>query len=93
MQNSKRELELALLEQKVREKVEKKKKIDAEWREVKEKTNNIHSFFLTEYFKTISSFYNNVYEHKGVGSSFLSLCYAKNLKYSRSIVEGKLFHK
>lgn len=93
IQNSKRELELALLEQQVEESVARKKQIDAEWVETKEKTDNMHSFFLNEYFKAVSSAYETVYTAEGSGMSLLSLCYAQNLKYSRSVIEEKLFHQ
>lgn len=93
IQNSKRELELALLEQQVEESVARKKQIDAEWVETKEKTDNMHSFFLNEYFKAVSSAYETFYTAEGSGMSLLSLCYAQNLKYSRSVIEEKLFHQ
>lgn len=93
IQNSKRALELSLLEHQVEESVTQKKKIDAEWVETNEKTDNMHSFFLNEYFKAVSSAYETVYTAEGAGISLLNLCNAQNLKNSRSVIEEKLFHQ
>lgn len=93
IQIAKRVLELVLLEQQISESFAQKKQIDAEWLETKEKTDDMHSFFLNEYFKAVSNAYEMVYTANGAGSSLLSLCYAENLKHSRNVVEEKIFHQ
>lgn len=93
VQKSKMELELALLEQQIEKITAQKEHIEAEWRETKEKTDNMHSFFLNEYFKEMNDAYETVYTTKGAGSSLHRLCYAHNLKKSRIIIEEKLFRQ
>lgn len=91
MQKSKRELELASLEQQLEESVTLKKQVDAEWREIKEKTDNMCSFFQEEYLKEVSDAYDAVYATKEAGLSFYRLCQAQTLKESRHVIEEKLF--
>lgn len=92
-QKSEREKELEVLEQKLEKSAVLKEQVDAEWRETKEKTDNMRSFFQEEYSKEVSDAYDAVYTTQGAGASLHKLCQAQTLKESRYAIEEKLFRQ